>query len=655
MPASCVWPTPPEKPERSTNYVRAMGSDSSSSRFTTTRRRIILACALGAATLATTGSATVEAAPFEPLPAPERIADTRTNGTTTDGVVEGRGPVAAGGTLTVPVAGRAGVSGDATSVVLNVTAVAPAANGFFTVFPCGEVPNASNLNYRAGQNIANTVIATLDDDGNTCVFTSADSNVIIDVSGTMPSDAFLGLPEPRRIADTRGAGETIDGDVQRSGRQAGGTTLTIPVRGRAGVANDAETAVLNLTTTASDDGGFFTVFPCGERPGASNLNYGAGQIIANAVVARISDDGDVCVYTSSTSNIIVDVSGTFATDAYTALDEPQRLVDTRLNGETADGEYVGIGMRNDGETTPIEVTGRAGIPEGASSVILNVTAVRPTDRGFITAHPRGSDRPNASNLNYDVGSNIANAVIARVGGDGIVCLYNAEAADLIIDVAGYLTGPDSGMGGPACPGDEQRVPSNITSDAGFVADVPGDLLPGRYEISNAPTSCSFGRYAVEYFGADTPLLGAFNGAGAGTRLLIDIRPTDVSFGYGSSCSAIRPYQPVTTRATTFGAGHHVVDQHIALGLYQADVSVGCVIAAVESFDGSFGSVLAASNVEAGEEGISVITVGADATGIFSSVECGTWTPVIAKDGPAQRELLTGDDTADAIAELITSL
>ena len=67
-----------------------------------------------------------------------------------------------GARLELPVAGRAGVSPTASSVVLNVTVDAAREDGFVTVHPCDTPrPNASNLNYRSGQTIPNTVVTRL--------------------------------------------------------------------------------------------------------------------------------------------------------------------------------------------------------------------------------------------------------------------------------------------------------------------------------------------------------------------------------------------------------------------------------------------------------------------------------------------------------------
>jgi hypothetical protein len=109
---------------------------------------------------------------YTPL-TPVRLADTRPT------------PVAAGGILEIPVAGRGGVPADATAVVANVTLVNAAAAGFATVFPCGTVPDASTANYRGATNeaVANEVIAKLSPTGSICVYTYAASNVLVDVVG----------------------------------------------------------------------------------------------------------------------------------------------------------------------------------------------------------------------------------------------------------------------------------------------------------------------------------------------------------------------------------------------------------------------------------------------------------------------------------------
>jgi len=68
-----------------------------------------------------------------------------------------------------------------------------------------------------------------------------------------------------------------------------------------------------------------------------------------------------------------------------------------------------------------------------------VTATDPTIGGFLTVHPSGELRPKASNLNFAAGQTIANLVVAKVGSNGMVSIYNdTGSTHLIADVAGWL-------------------------------------------------------------------------------------------------------------------------------------------------------------------------------------------------------------------------
>jgi len=146
----------------------------------------------------------------------------------------------------------------------------------------------------------------------------------------------------------------------------------------------------------------------------------------------------VCIFTQSTTHIIVDVGGYFpAGSDYQAL-VPARLLETRSGLSTIDGQFNGLGTAGIGAITPLQVTGRGGVPAGASTVVLNVTVTGPTVPGYVTVYPCGIDPPLASNLNFVGGQTVANAVIVKLSGDGKVCLFTSNATELIADVNGYL-------------------------------------------------------------------------------------------------------------------------------------------------------------------------------------------------------------------------
>ena len=79
----------------------------------------------------------------------------------------------------------------------------------------------------------------------------------------------------------------------------------VRVTGVAGVALN----VMAVSTEANDFGGFVTVFPCGTRSDASNLNFVPGQTIPNSVIAPVSSDGKVCFYVYGKAHLLADVSG----------------------------------------------------------------------------------------------------------------------------------------------------------------------------------------------------------------------------------------------------------------------------------------------------------------------------------------------------------
>jgi len=120
---------------------------------------------------------------------------------------------------------------------------------------------------------------------------------------------------------------------------------------------------------------------------------------------------------------------------------PARILDTRVGSTTIDQKFAGIGALAGGSTLDLTVAGRGNVPgSGAVAAILNLTATNPTKVGYITAWPSGQTRPLASNLNFAPGQTIPNLVVAGLGSNGNVSLFNsAGSTDLVADVAWYFT------------------------------------------------------------------------------------------------------------------------------------------------------------------------------------------------------------------------
>jgi hypothetical protein len=311
---------------------------------------------------------------------------------------------------------------DSSAVVLNVTVDRPDGSGFVTVFPCGgTLPLASNVNFVADQTVANAVTVTVGAVGTVCVYTSTATHLIVDVSGAYSPSQGTGLLvagiAPSRLWDSRGATKPSAGSVRE-----------LVVLGQGSVPADATAVVLNVTVDRPDGTGFVTVFPCGGAlPLASNVNYVAGQTVANAVTVAVGTVGRVCVYTSAPAHLIVDVNGAYSATAGAGLLveglAPSRLLDSRSGAKPSAGSV-----------RELVVSGQAGVPGEALAVVLNVTVDRPDGTGFVTVFPCGGSMPLASNLNYVADQTVANSVTATIGTAGRVCLYLSAATHLVVDV-----------------------------------------------------------------------------------------------------------------------------------------------------------------------------------------------------------------------------
>jgi alpha-tubulin suppressor-like RCC1 family protein len=235
---------------------------------------------------------------------------------------------------------------------------------------------------------------------------------------------------------------TVDGAYQGIGRAAAGEIVRFKVAGRGGVPAGTPAVYLNVTAIRPSDSGWLTVFPCtASVPDSSNVNYVAGDISPNAVLATLSADGDVCVYTRAASDIIADVNAYLPAGGNRVPIEPARCADTRNpGGKTFDGLFQGDGKIAAGGTYEVKVAGRCNIAGDASAAYLNVTAVNAEAIGYLTVWPCDEPRPGTSNVNYQPGPAQPNGVLAKISldGNGNVCIYSQARTDVIVDANGYV-------------------------------------------------------------------------------------------------------------------------------------------------------------------------------------------------------------------------
>ncbi len=360
--------------------------------------------------------------------------------------------------LDVQVVGLAGVPASGVSaVVVNVTAIDPAGNGYVTVFPAGSpLPDSSNLNFSKGEIVANLVEVGVGANGYIAIESNTSLDVVVDVdsyyvSSSSPSSSlYSALSAPQRICDTRpgnpsglsGAAMQCDGSTLQPG-----ASLPVQVTGVGGVPTSGVSAVmLNVTATGFSSSGYLEVYPFGvSRPTASNLNFLPRETaVPAAVVVPVSSSGKIELVSNASTDAVVDVTGYFGPfstgSMYDAEASPARICDTRSGNPSGlagpEAQCNGHTM-TPGGTMTVQVTGLGGVPTGAQAVVLNVT-VTGTDRsGYLSIYP-GANRPTVSSLNWNAGQTVPNMVTATLGQTGTVTLYNSSGStNVIVDVEGW--------------------------------------------------------------------------------------------------------------------------------------------------------------------------------------------------------------------------
>ena len=227
----------------------------------------------------------------------------------------------------------------------------------------------------------------------------------------------------------------------------GGDSINLTVTGRGGVPESGVGAVaLNVTVTEPSQASYLTVWPTGEpRPQSSNLNFVAGQTVPNMVIAKVGANGQVSLFNyAGFTEVIVDVFGWFPTGQSFTPVSPARLMDTRPGYATVDAASAGGGALGASVSRNVTVTGRGNVPStGVGAVAVNLTAIAPTANSYLTAWPAGVARPATSNVNVRAGSTVPNLVLASVGANGQLSVFNyAGSTHVAVDVLAWF--PTSG-------------------------------------------------------------------------------------------------------------------------------------------------------------------------------------------------------------------
>lgn len=232
---------------------------------------------------------------------------------------------------------------------------------------------------------------------------------------TAATNAHFEPVTPFRLVDSRnGRGAT---------RLTGGATTRIDI-------GDASAAAVsaNFVAVQPSANGFLTAFACpAERPTVSTLNFRAGAVIANQAIVPV-DDGEICVYSKATTDIVIDVNGYFRSGADGAgfvAATPERLIDTRETARLQPGRVLEIPTDH--------------VAPDATAVAVNVTAIRSAQAGWLKLYPCGSPASaEISSINYGPAEIRPNSAVVPVGDGGKLCATSLRELDITIDFTGYF-------------------------------------------------------------------------------------------------------------------------------------------------------------------------------------------------------------------------
>jgi hypothetical protein len=370
--------------------------------------------------------ATPSALRFVPI-TPCRAVDTRKSG----------GPIYGGTSSDFALTqGPCNIPDTAAAYSLNVGVVPQGPLSYITVWPTAQTkPVVSTLNSLDGRIKSNAAIVPAGANGDISIFATNTTDVILDVNGyfvpaTQTSALAFYTMTPCRLVDTRGkpgplGGPSMSAKETRDFPLSTSTTCPIP--------SQAQAYSLNFTVVPQAALGYLTAWPVGQdQPLVATVNDPTGTIAANAAIVPAGTNGDVNVYVTANTNVIVDVNGYFAPMNTGGLSlyagAPCRVLDTRQTTGTFSGRL----------TPPVNVVnGPCGVPSTAQAFVFNTTALPQGPLGYLTLWPDGQQMPVVSTLNA-VDGWITNNMALVPTQNGSVDAYASGTTNLILDIFGYF-------------------------------------------------------------------------------------------------------------------------------------------------------------------------------------------------------------------------
>jgi hypothetical protein len=285
-----------------------------------------------------------------------------------------------------------------------------------------------------GRTKSNAAIVPAGLNGGISVFATDATHVILDINGYFVSGnspaAFAFYPlTPCRFTDTRNPNPVGGPSLAAQG------TRSFPIlAGACGLPETAQAYSLNFAAVPKGPTlGLMTAWPDGQpQPLVASLNDPTGTVLANAVVVPAGANGDVNVFTTDATDLVIDINGYFAPQGpgglslYTVL--PCRVLDSRLPAGTPPFST----------TQDVNVTASpCGIPATAKAFVFNATVVPPGFLGYITMWPQGQTQPLAATLNAYDGA-VTNNMAIMPTTTGLISVFPSAATHLVLDIFGYF-------------------------------------------------------------------------------------------------------------------------------------------------------------------------------------------------------------------------
>lgn len=227
--------------------------------------------------------------------------------------------IAAGGQITVQVAGQADIPSAATGAGLSIGAKNGTAAGFISAWPTGGSSNSAPLvTYQASGATAHGVYQgnlsasgqlTLLNTGSAAVtVTLGSEGYFLSAAATPAGSAYLDVPQAVAANTSDGTGGVAEEAIPAN------SSITYPVEGVDGIPASGVTAVVeDVRAYQPQDNGFLTVYAAGgSDPGQPGVNFaGGGDQGNNLTIPMVSSAGQQTItnHSSGTVQVIVALRG----------------------------------------------------------------------------------------------------------------------------------------------------------------------------------------------------------------------------------------------------------------------------------------------------------------------------------------------------------